>query len=370
MIDRERIFWRYFFATIIVMAVIFLGLNYFAYLKISKEKKHNSQVNSQNRQNRQNRIVNSDQKLAIKLLDLVKDPNVAQKMVDAVNINDSELKRIIDTKIDALFEPVYDNIPKLSEFHYSVTGEYTTLIKSLTGGLKELIKNKIFGDDFEDNLRYTLEEIKSDIDNIIDKKVESVENDISVKYDLPKEKVQIILKRIFNFSYNDIKNHFDDYTFNLYGNTIGAGSVGAVIGGIGGAIAAKLAAKIAAKIAAKMGLKAAGIGGSCATGACMGSIFGPVGTAAGGVIGAIVGWFAVDKVVVEVDKFLNEDDFKRDMKYEIDSQKDKLKSRILEEFKSKLSNFEKFYKKKIEETRIKNINKLKDEPIKDFVFGD
>lgn len=106
------------------------------------------------------------------------------------------------------------------------------------------------------------------------------------------------------------------------------GAKGAIAGGTKAVIAggAKVGAKVGAKAGAKVGAKA----GALATGTSAAILCSPLGPIAAicGVTAGVVTWFAVDKVIVEVDELINREQFVADTRRELSALMDTLQSEV------------------------------------------
>jgi hypothetical protein len=77
------------------------------------------------------------------------------------------------------------------------------------------------------------------------------------------------------------------------------------------------------------------------------------------IIGGTIGWFAVDKILIETDKYYNADTFKEDLKIAIDDSKSNTKKTLYDIYKATNTQLTKETNKKFEE--------LKNKPIKNII---
>ncbi len=349
-----KIFWNSFLITILFLAGIFIGMEFLAYKK---------SVNS-----------DSNEKVEKKLeqiLNVFKNEDFSQKVEEYLNISDEELRFIVSDKINELYAPVYENIDNLSDFHYSVTGEYEELIGVLTDNIQNILQEHLFGFDFEDKRKRALYEIRDYLMDKLNENLQDMKEDVKNSYELNEKEIDAIFDLV-DLSSSSIKNklnHF--YMMGLKGNSIGAGVFGAVsVGAISAVLAKKAASKILAKFTIKAGAKAAGSGGSALVGAEIGSFLGPIGSAVGGAVGAVVGWLITDKIVVEVDRYFNEDEFKEDIRSDIDSQKYQTIEAVFSFYKKTLSDFIEAQKEAVKTSQIdraRKIEEIKSKSIKDLI---
>lgn len=314
--DNSFIFWSFFFITIILM-----GIFYFIIMnKIETINKNKRIAFSEN-----GRIAVSEELVKRFEKTLPKNYKYIDKNI-AVNAKNN-IYDIIDEEIDGVFEPVYDQIPKFSDFHYSLSGEYTEIITALSGRISESVQTYLFDRiRFENKLRYGINNIIKKSSEVFSKAIDSTYDDIREELDLDSEEF-FLLSRLVEISTDDMKKRFTNYIIDGIRaggvvNGAGAGFVGALIAK---KVGTKVAAKISAKIATKLGIKIAGGAGAATTGAAIGSFLGPAGTAIGGVVGGVAGWLITDKIIIEIDQFINEEDFKNELKQLVTQQKQKMK---------------------------------------------
>jgi len=317
---KNKRFWRYFWATIIVLAILFIGLNITASKKLSEMSKVD----------REARLENIFNQFKTKYPEFM-------TMTKSLNSNSlKEIKRQIDISINKAYQPIYGQIDNFSDFHYSVKGEYTELGTVLFGEVENILEEQLFKpSNFQSILTNELKNINTKSTQIIIKQFKNLKQDIKSKMNLDDEEITFLLSNILKLSQEDMKFRMSSYTNNLFkGMGLGGGAVA------GSAMMTKLmskkiskiiAKKIATKIAVKTGTKAVGAGASAVAGAEAGLFCGPGAwfcSPAGAVIGGIIGWFATDKIVVEIDGYYNKDDFKQNIRELIDVQKQNMKNTL------------------------------------------
>ena len=266
-----------------------------------------------------------------------------------------EIDEVIDKKVNSIFKPVYKQIPNYSNFHYSVTGEYAEIGAALSGKLSESIKEKIFDKaNFDSNFKEGMAEIIDSSNEILAHAMKNSKDDISKSLDIDDNEMNMLTNSFSEIVTKDMQDRFSNIIVDsLRISGMGAGVAGALVAKT---VAKKAATKLAAKIAIKTTAKVAGGGGATAVGATIGSAAGPVGAVIGGVVGGIVGWIAVDKIVVEVDQLINEEEFQQELTDLIDKQKEELKI-----------NLSKMYAKSLKQTSQKLQNDFKNTKLKDLM---
>jgi len=224
---------------------------------------------------------------------------------------------LIDEGVDVLYAPVYASIDSYLNRHYTVWGSYAELVAAGQGRLSDKIEGELL-QGYEEERVKLLQRIDSDFNIEFQKAV-----DQGVDQELPS-----------SVSRNDLS----ELTLTLIEDTKARIQVSAPLSGliaIPGALATKvisqkIAAQLFAALAVKTGVKVVTKGGLSVlggflAGAAGGSVVGPVGTIVGGAGGAIATWLAVDKVFVEVDEYLNRENFKAELVAMIDESKENTK---------------------------------------------
>lgn len=288
--DRQRrLFARFFWGTIIFLAVASLGLVAVGLLR-------------------------SDQSTS----DLREEPQPTQEeaAVQQVEIESNTLLTIferaarkartetsdeIDPLLDDLYEPVYGGISSYANFHYTVLGEYTELVGAALGTAADAIEDRLY-DGFDDRLER--------VANTLDARFAD-----EFRTALMQELQAEIPSELSNAPLAPFTQRAIEDALARVRVTVPVGTVMATVGGaaaikaVSAAIAAKVATKVATKAAGKGVAKGTGILGGAGLGALSGSWGGPVGAAVGGAIGAAATWFAVDAAVISIDEYFNRDDF-------------------------------------------------------------
>jgi hypothetical protein len=334
-LQKSNKFWIYFFITIVVLAVVFISLN------ILKEKKFNELS-----------YIQKETKLQKVLKEFYnKNPNFR---FDITIESKQKIKNIIDEKIDNLYSPLYARIYDFSDFHYSISGEYSELFPVVFGEVDNILQEKIFKPvNFNNNFETTLSEIQNSSLDIISRQFKDIKKEFETKSNISNEELEFLFHEMLNITKEDMLNRFSNNTNNLVrmGSIAGAGVIGAVI-------AKTLSKKIAAKLSIKFGAKAIGASAGAAAGASGGLFCGPAAilcSPIGGIVGGVVGWFAADKIIVELDQVMNEKEFKQELKKLIDTQKSKTKKDLFEVYVKSLEKLSKQNQKKFEQIKEKSI---------------
>ncbi len=236
----------------------------------------------------------------------------------------------IDENIDRAFEPVYENIPKVVDQHYTLKGQYV-----------QLLTNAI-----TDTLFSGTEQRFNDAQNRINK---SFENELSSKTGrFIRENTTMfsvdrnLLSHVLNHARQDTIKRFKSP--GLAASRIAATGLGATIGGY-----------IAVKIITKIGTSRwIGTKSSAAVGACIGAPFGPAGIAIGGAVGAIVGWVISDTVILKLDEYFNRENFEAEIRNIIDEEKNRLKAEVKEDYRNILTEIKQLTPKEIVEASFRN----------------
>ena len=259
----------------------------------------------------------------------------------------SEIDTLIDETIDAVFTPVYGQIPKFVDFHYSVTGEYTELVDALSGEMGNRVQEILFKQvGFEANLQNEFTAITNLSQEKISGAMGRVNANIQNKIGLSNDDMNILTKTL-RLTIQDVKNRFSSLEYSTIrgvGVTLGLTAAGTVLAK---AMGKKLAVKVAAKTAVKTSAKAGGVlgGAGAAAGVCVPG--GPVAAAACGFAGGVAAWFAVDKLIVEIDEHFNRDEFEQELRSMVDEQKQVIKNRLKNSYSAVLTTLADEQKNKI-----------------------
>ncbi len=233
--------------------------------------------------------------------------------------------KAIDKKIDTAFAPIYEQIPKFLDWHYSVSGQYQQLSEAAFGDLESEMEEWLLSgvhERLEDASAKINEIFKAEFRSLIEQKIQDELQTVD------KASRDVYEKMLTKAMQNSIQR----FTASVAGPGLAAFQVAIAGKALFGAITKKLLASVAIKTGGKTAAK---IVGSAASGAAVGSFLGPIGTAVGGTLGAIFGWFALDAVVVNVDAHFNRADFEQELIALIDERKDEVKS-SMQEAKSKI----------------------------------
>ena len=307
-------FYKYFIITIVVLFVV-----YFAALF-----KVNQKLNSIDIKTEYNnyKAINF-----LKELRLILPKELSDLDNKYILDNSLKMKKEIAESIDKVYEDVYKQIPIFIDQHYTVTGEYAELYAILIGDIGSKLTKILYTD--------------SDFNNKIEKSVQSI---IDLNMFNLNQKISEMNKNV----YSKLKDEFKDNTaiYNNVVNIIKVDTLGrykndaldlvrysgtittAGIAVMSKTIAKKITLKIMAKSSTKVLLKYGAGGVGAGTGATIGSIIPGWGTAIGGVIGGLVGWFGTDKLIIEVDEYLNRDKFEKQLKKLLIRQQQKFEDNI------------------------------------------
>ena len=147
-----------------------------------------------------------------------------------------------------------------------------------------------------------------------------------------------VLASVVTLATEDALQRFDKSDLLLKGGGALAGGA-ATAAAVTKTLGTKVTTKLAAKAAGKTAVKAAGIGGSAASGAVAGLLCGPTAwicAPIAGVAAGIAAWFATDKVVIEVDEYLNRDEFEQELRAMIDNMRRQMKSQFISAYQQPL----------------------------------
>jgi hypothetical protein len=326
-----------FLVTILLLFIITLSINHLY------EKKHMQNVQTQINRAYKEADKQINAKLSLGEQSLIKDINA-----------------VIDVEIEKVFEGVYESIPQLSDYYYSVKGEYSRIILkgfSLYCGYKNDYLVPYYNKYLPDG--YKLKQCDSNmLDNEIESKINLYlfeQNDFSNRVDRASNVIDANIKKsITNFknelneSLNilesqyktDFKSLESDFDEIFEASSRDAAKKGLSATGtllLSGAISKSIMSKMLLKFGAKGAAKASSFIGGSLTGLSICAPSGPWAFLCGVVTGTI-SWVGVDAAMTEVDQAFNEDDFQLSVKKMIDAQKNTLKSLMKDSYKEWVQN--------------------------------
>ncbi|MFT7004538.1 MAG: hypothetical protein ACJAWW_001901 [Sulfurimonas sp.] len=309
--------------------------------------------------------------------------NKAYKEVDKVissKLNTSEqllindIDAVINVEIDKVFVDVYASIPKLSNYYYSVKGEYSRIIlkgyslycgykndylapyynQYLPNGYKlQQCNSKMLDDEIESKINLYLFE-QSNFSQKIDKASNVIDKDIKQSMgDFQKELRESLtsLELQHKIKFVKLESNFDNI-FDASSRDVakkGLSATGAFL--ISGAISKSIMSKMLLKFGAKGAAKASTFIGSSVAGISICAPSGPWAMLCG-VITGTASWVGVDAAMTEVDQAFNEDDFELSVKKMIDAQKDSLKDLMKDSYRVWVQNI--FKQLKVDTNKLKS----------------
>jgi hypothetical protein len=325
-------FWPFFWITLLAL----LGVYLYAELKVGKLST-----------NAQGRLTLAPH--AVPRWDSIIGAILARHDIRLNETTFGEIDALIDTEIDKAFEPVYGQITKLADFHYSVAGEYTELGAAAMGNLADTVGRILFREvELEKRLEAGIGKVFAVSSESISDSMRHLNRELGSRMELTPEEMQLLAPAL-ELTLEDMEARFGESSLALRG----AGAAGgAAAGGLAAkATGKKVAGKLAGKATIKAGVTAAKIIGGGAAGAAAGSVVPGVGTALGGVIGAVSVWLATDKLLVEADEYLHREKFEADMAALIDSEKARIKDELRDGYGAYLSNLADLTRERLEGLR-------------------
>ncbi len=332
MVNHHRLFWSTFWLIIIFLLSIYIFAKYQMLKKIEEPRVA---------------VINDFVNVSKELADEIKRhlPANFQKIdEELLNKTQQPIEQSIEQQINASFEHVYKQIPVLANFHYSLIGEYSE-IAAILSSKSESETHKILFErsNFDANLEKNLEQVQKEAIELLAKAVRNINDYTQQSLQLSHAELELINKTLA-ITLEDTKQRFSHtlMTVRVAGvGVAGAGSALLVAGSgklLAKTVSKKAATKVLTKLAAKTAVKATGISGGAAAGAAIGGAAGSVvpliGNAAGAVVGGIIGgvaaWVVTDKIIIEVDEYLNRPEFEAELKALIDEEKSVMKTRLKE----------------------------------------
>lgn len=218
-------------------------------------------------------------------------------------------KEEVIKSVNETYDAMMANTDNYLDWYYSLSAEYTRLLKLITGSIEEYMKDTLqekltenieFNIDF-DAVTANAEKLKDDINDILD--INKI-TDKNALYDITAD---IKADNIYELAQIE---PMMDFKKRLAASTGGAIAAGAIAGTIAAKAAAKTGFKTAAKAAAKA---AAGKAVSAAAGAAAGAVSSVVTSPLGGAaIGTATG-LAIDKSLLKLEEAVNRNKYKQEI---------------------------------------------------------
>ncbi|WP_418179385.1 hypothetical protein ACNSOO_00720 [Aliarcobacter lanthieri] len=324
---------KYFWNTIIILAFISLIILIFALINQEKTQKDFIQKTP---------ITERFQEI---LTDTIKQniEKYQNEILENLEITKVNIDENIDKNINRVFDNLIENnLDKYLDFHYSILGEYTQLFAFAFGDINKIINEKLLGKDFEKNIN----QLSIDIVNSSYLKIEE-----------HLKNTQKIATKDVDLELN--KNSLDNLKLNIE-NNLKTNLIDMKATVIAGAIATKLTISITSKISAKIALKSAGKTAAkltTSTTAASGGIACGFAAPICGIAFGTIAWFGTDAIVINVDEYINKEDFKEEIIEALNEAKLELKEqykpiidelyKISNEYQEKLKTTQTLEKKRI-----------------------
>ncbi len=271
----------------------------------------------------------------------------------------NEIAKYIYSQVNELYKPVYEHLDAFVNYHYSLKGEYSEIIAAATNNLGDFIYTHIYKPaNFDENYQKMMSDINSKVKEIASREYDKLKEGLK-KYNLDEEESDALLTKILNYSKEDMIKRYENFSYNsLRGLGIAGGVSGALLAKV---LAKKIIQKIAIKTGAKVAVKGASIAAGATAGAESGLLCGPgavLCSSIGAVIGGVIGWIASDKIVLEIDKALNSEKFKKDVYNMVTNQKNQFTRTLIYAYAKGVDEVNKELQKSFEELKTKPIKEI------------
>lgn len=264
---------------------------------------------------------------------------------DVIDENLAAELEVINNKITQVADDLIniDNVDKFLDFHYSVAGEYIELGMGAVGKIQETISKKLFGNDFKQKEKESIDKINKQFKISTDKYAQFISS-------LTLENID---PKLNNKALEKLKNDIE------YRQNIQIGKAGIAVSSLVSIIVAKTSVKIAKSAAIKLTLKTTGKiaakGGLSATVAAVGIFCGPFVWVCSPAL-AIIAWFGTDYIIVKLDEHWHREEFKQEIITLINNSKDLFIKQYSEIYTKGLKNFS----EELKEIYINSDLKIKD----------
>lgn len=237
--------------------------------------------------------------------------------------------RYLEDQTDRAFDRLESNVDIYLNWYYSLGGEYGRIGHLMAGNFDHYMRQKL-----QDSLQQgdAFKGVQAALDKALDSQKQALEEyQQAAKQILAKNRVDHIVSKsqivqqLSSEELFQVPQHEDLIKMQY---RLGGSGAAATVGAIGGFVVTKIISKVVGKTSFKLAVKglsklvvgkAAGTTGGAAagaaTGAAVGSIIPGAGTAIGAVVGGIIGGIAtgllIDKGLIELESYLNRDQFKQ-----------------------------------------------------------
>jgi len=308
--NAEILFW----STIVLLAIIYIGLQLLAYNNNIKKDTNSSRE----------QITIVPPKIAMVVKEFIVDDDGIKNHLDdnmTVNLIDRDITtridniyKEIDSSVDKLFAPVYSRVDQFLDFHYSVVGEYTELGLAATGKIEESIRDRLFGSKFATLLEETTTNIDHEFLSEMNLHRELIDRQTNNYIDIKlNSKTLMLFKRDINSSISMQR-----------GKIVTILSIGVGYKAIVAILSTKIATKLSSKLVIKGAVKAGSKLGAVGTGVVAGTVCGP-GAIICSPLFATVAWFGTDAILISGDEYLHRDSFKQEIITSLNEQKSTIK---------------------------------------------
>ncbi len=337
----EKLFWM----TIVILAIVYGVLHFFAYKKSLQRTDETPILTT-----------------IVKDIEIVIDDNTTirnniQTKLKSINLNLQkslqDINNTIDENIDRAFVIVYKNIDRFLDFHYSIKGEYMELGSAAMGKAENLIQENLFPKEFTTILQNSQTHIQDRYIKNLYKHLETLQKDALEGVD------QELNSKLFQKLQHNIDMRIESQKIKI-ASFVGIAFTSKIISAITAKIALKAGSKAVGKGAIKSGAKVA----TSLEASASGAICGPFAWICAPIAG-ITAWFGSDAIIIKVDEKLHRKEFKKELIEIIDSQKEQIKHDLKERYQHSFIQSSKLIKEKIEKTSIKKRVRKK---IKERVF--
>lgn len=285
-------FWSFFWKTTVTLTILvclfFLGTTYFPLI-----------------QNFGAISVNDNNQIVITKDILSKLNGVLPEHIQNINftLNDvgHKIDRTIDEKIDKLFEPVYGQIPKYADNHYSLLGSYDEALKTLTNDLEKNIYDKLFGTvNFNENYNDCTNNIFDIFSSKIDNAVNNIHENLKESLGLTDYQIKLFDKAI-DYSIDEIKDRIMKSIFNTINSKYKIPKF---------VIHYKAFKNLVTKLVKKVFTRSAG---------------GIIGKTVGGGVAGVAGAIMSDVIIIKLDEHFYRDEFESELRTMVSGIKEEIK---------------------------------------------
>ena len=245
--------------------------------------------------------------------------------------------------LNEVYAPVYAAIPAYADFHFSIIGEYTELVAAVSGAAEAGVQERLYAG-FQQRLNDAALQVDA---SFVDQYQTLLQQQLDAE--ATSSQTPTALRALTNEA---ISGAVERAAVTVPMAGVAAGVVGSgALKVVSSKIVSWVAAKFAAKGALKTGSALAGAG--TATALCAWS--GPIAVVCG-VAGGALAWIATDGAIVNLDEYLNRDEFEAELRSIIDADRLATQELLTGMLREKAAELDRLNAESLESFKLRDLN--------------